>query len=135
MNIVIREYLDSDYDSVYPLLLSVFHVQKENVHDGRAHEFVCEYDGIVVGYFILNEMRDVVQDFLTYHVDYVCVDSAYQGRGIGRKMMDFVIHYAESHQVKRLELTSRNERVVAHQLYSSLGFEKRDSSIYRKELV
>ena len=49
-------------------------------------------------------------------------------------MMDYAISYAKDHNVKRMELTSGNHREAAHKLYESMGFEKRDTSVFRREL-
>ena len=78
---------------------------------------------------------DIVKDIKIYHIDYVCVDSLYRGRGIGKLMMEYASSFAKDNGVSRLELTSSKKREAAHKLYLSLGFEMRDSSIFRKELV
>ena len=131
----VRAYESSDFSEINRILVSVFGYEKANVSRDMAHEFVAVFDDRVVGYFILNEMRDIVRDIKIFHVDYVCVDKDHQGRGIGRKMMEYAIKYAEDNGAARLELTSSNKRALAHKLYLSLGFEIRDSAIFRKELV
>lgn len=135
MGIVIRKYMDTDFASVDQIIFDTFGYHREQKSDERAYEFVACLDDRVVGYFYLMEDIDIIQDFKTYHVEYVCVDPQYRGQGIGKKMMEFAIQFAKDHQVKRMELTSGNQREVAHKLYLSLGFEKRDTSVFRKELL
>ena len=135
MNVVIRKYNDADYDAVDKLLFDSFGYHKEKLNDIRVYEFVACLDDIVVGYFNLMEEVDVIRNCKIYHVGYVCVDSTYRGKGIGHTMMEYAISYAKDHHVKRMELTSGNQREAAHRLYLSLGFEKRDTSVFRKELV
>lgn len=132
MDLMVRKYLDADFDEVNELLYKSFGYNVDKQKDEKVHEFVGVYDSKVVGYFILYEMIDIVRNIKIYHIDYVCVDSEYRGRGFGKKMMEWAIKYAEDNGVRRIELTSGNQREVAHKLYLDLGFMKRDSSIFRK---
>lgn len=132
MDLMVRKYLEDDFDEVNELLYKSFGYNVDKQKDEKAHEFVGVYDSKVVGYFILYEMIDIVRNIKIYHIDYVCVDSEYRGRGFGKKMMEWAIKYAEDNGVRRIELTSGNQREVAHKLYLDLGFMKRDSSLFRK---
>lgn len=135
MDIVVRKYNDADYFAVDKLLFESFGYHKERIADHRVYEYVASLDNVVVGYYNLMEEVDVIRNFKIYHVGYVCVDPEYRGHGIGKKMMNYAIETARENGVKRLELTSGNKREAAHKLYLSLGFEKRDTSVFRKELV
>ncbi len=55
-----------------------------------------------------------------YEVHTIGVDSAYQGRGIGRRLMDELLKFADG-GVVYLEVRTDNE--VAISLYRSLGFD------------
>lgn len=135
MDIVVRKYNDADYFAVDKLLFESFGYHKERIADHRVYEYVASLDNVVVGYYNLMEEVDVIRNFKIYHVGYVCVDPEYRGHGIGKKMMNYAIETARENGVKRLELTSGNKREAAHKLYLSLGFEKRDTSVFRKELL
>ena len=135
MNVEIRDYDKSDFDAVNELLLHTFGYSKSDVSDPNVFEFVALLDNQVVGYFNLCRIIDIVRNICIMHVDYVCVSEEYRGKKIGRQMMDYAIEYAKNMGFSRLELTSGNHRIAAHRLYESLGFEKRDSSIFRKELL
>ncbi len=135
MELVIREYTDNDYDEVYKLIEEAFNYKKEKIKDNKAHEFVGVYDSKVVGYFILNEMTDIIRNLKIYHLDYVCVSKECRGKGFGKEMMKFAIEYAKDTGAYRIDLTSGNKRVEAHKLYLGLGFEKRDTSVFRKETL
>lgn len=135
MNVIVRKYNDLDYDVVNSLILSSFGYEKKNKNNENVLEFVCEFDSSIVGYFNMTEFVDIVKEIKINHIDYVCVDSKYRGMGIGKKMMEYAIEYSKSNGVERLELTSSSKRETAHKLYLSLGFEIRDSSIFRKELI
>ena len=135
MNVIVRKYDSLDYDAVNNLIQNSFGYEKKNISNPNCLEFVAELDGVVAGYFNMTLIVDIVKDIKIYHIDYVCVDSLYRGRGIGKLMMEYASSFAKDNGVSRLELTSSKKREAAHKLYLSLGFEMRDSSIFRKELV
>ena len=135
MDFIIRKYKDEDYDAVFNIIFNSLGYKKEKIKNDKSFEFVCEYNSKVIGYFILNEMIDIVRNLKIYHIDYVCVDKDYRGRGFGTEMMKYAIEYAKENGVARVELTSGNQRESAHKLYLSLGFVKRDTSVFRKELL
>ena len=135
MNIVVRKYDDGDFHLADKILFESLGYHKEKMSDNRVYEFVACLDNVVVGYFNMLEEIDIIRNIKTFHIGYVCVDSTYRQKGIGHLMMEHAISFAEENGATRLELTSGNQRVAAHKLYLSLGFEKRDSSIFRKELL
>ena len=68
-------------------------------------------------------------------VEDVVVTSAYRGQGIGRALLQRIIDFAGSKLAPiDLHLTSRPEREEANALYQSLGFEKRDTNVYKLSL-
>lgn len=135
MNIVIREYKDIDYDLVNNILKESFDVNKKNVSSSLAHEFVCEYDGNVVGYFYLLDGIDIIENKKYLYLEYLCIDSKYRGLGISNHIMNFILDYAKNNNVKMIELTSNNHRVAAHGLYKKFGFIVRDTTVFRKEIL
>lgn len=62
------------------------------------------------------------------------VDDQFRGQGIGTQLIQYAIQRARELGVKSLNLTSRPSRVVANRLYERLGFEKRDTNVYRINL-
>ena len=132
MDLIVREFTDDDFDDVYRIVYESLNYKKNHIKNSNAHEFVGVYDAKVVGYFILNEMIDIIRNLKIYHIDYVCVDKKYRGNGFGKAMMEWAIKYAKDEGACRIELTSGNQRIIAHNMYLNLGFIKRDSSIFRK---
>ena len=133
MDLIVREYNDEDFEEVNKLLYETFNYSKANIRNDMSHEFVGVYDSKIIGYFILNEMIDIVRNLKFYHLDYVCVDENYRGRGFAKSMMEYAIKYAKDTGACRIDLTSGNKRIAAHKLYLGLGFLKRDTSVFRKE--
>ena len=59
------------------------------------------------------------------------VSESYRGQGIGKKLMDFAIQFVKEQGVSLLMLTSNPARVAANNLYVKLGFEKKETNVYR----
>lgn len=64
------------------------------------------------------------------HVDDVVVMPAYRRQGMARALVMEVMRLAQAEQVLWLELSSNKQRVAAHALYESLGFEVYDTIVY-----
>jgi len=58
----------------------------------------------------------------TFEVAKMAVTPAWQGRGLGRKLLEHVIHQARQLKAKRLYLETNSRLVPAIRLYESLGF-------------
>lgn len=64
----------------------------------------------------------------------VVTDRDYLKRGIGTAVMNRLIATARFWGVKHIDLTSNASRTDAHKLYLKLGFEQRDTFVFRKKL-
>ena len=64
-------------------------------------------------------------------IEDVVVDQNYRGKGYGKVMIEKVIEQCRNKGNVTLMLTSRPSRIVANQLYQSLGFEKRETNVYK----
>lgn len=80
----------------------------------------------LISYRIPQNMRGYVED--------VVVDESMRGKGVGKKLMNHIIEKARDLGVRYLNLTSRPSREAAQKLYESLGFEKRDTNVFRLPL-
>ena len=68
-------------------------------------------------------------------VEDVVVLPAYRGQGIGRTLLQRIIDFAGTKLSPiDLHLTSQPSRTEANALYQSLGFEKRDTNVYKMSL-
>lgn len=69
-------------------------------------------------------------------VEDVVVTSSCREQGIGRALMEHLIDYARRELAPiDLHLTSRPERTAANELYASLGFQLRETNVYKMELA
>ncbi len=64
-------------------------------------------------------------------IDDVVIDTALRGQGWGRRLMQHIMAEAKQLGADALQLTSRPTREAAHALYRSLGFNQRDTHVFR----
>ena len=64
-------------------------------------------------------------------IEDVAVDEAARGQGIGEALSHAAVDHARAHGARTIELTSRPAREVANRLYRKLGFEIRNTNVYR----
>ncbi len=90
---------------------------------------VARIDGAIVGTLTLvmfpipTGMRAWIED--------VVVDESARGRGVGEALTREAIRLALVEGARTVDLTSRPSREAANRLYERLGFERRDSVVYR----
>ncbi|MCF6114782.1 GNAT family N-acetyltransferase [Mesorhizobium muleiense] len=68
-------------------------------------------------------VRGIIED--------VVVDEAYRGQGIAEALTREALARSEAAGARTIDLTSRPSREAANRLYQKLGFQKRDSNVYR----
>lgn len=87
--------------------------------------YIVEIDNQPVGTFAL-----LIMDNLGHLgtpsavVEDVAVIAEYQGKGIGKKMMEFAMQIVKEKGCYKLTLSSNLRREAAHAFYESLGFTK-----------
>jgi len=67
-------------------------------------------------------------------IEDVVVDDAARGKGVGRKLNEAALDHARTVGATTVDLTSRPSREAANRLYQRLGFEARETNIYRFKL-
>ncbi|HEV7897273.1 MAG TPA: GNAT family N-acetyltransferase [Planosporangium sp.] len=67
-------------------------------------------------------------------IEDVVVDESARGRGVGAALTSAALGLAGGAGAASVELTSRTSRVAANRLYSRLGFQRRESNLYRYPL-
>lgn len=102
------------------------------IHDENVTLLAAKEGGVIIGMGILIILRTA--EGLKGYVDDVVIDEPYRGQGIGKKLMEEIIKIAREKKLMKIELTSRSERVAANKLYQKLGFEIRETNVYRLKL-
>ena len=87
-------------------------------------------EGIVVGMILVLVYR--IPYVRKAYLDDLVVDSDYRGHGIGTALLESAITFAKEHGAAYADFTSRPERTSGNSLYEKLGFQKRETNIYRK---
>ncbi len=91
--------------------------------------FVAKHDDVIVGtltlvvFAIPSGQRAWIED--------VIVDGDVRGLGIGAALTNAAIEEGRRRGVRTIDLTSRPSREAANKLYQKLGFEIRDTNVYR----
>ncbi|MFE4757588.1 GNAT family N-acetyltransferase [Streptomyces mirabilis] len=68
---------------------------------------------------------------LRSRIEDVVVDDAARGQGVGAALTNEALRLAEEAGARTVDLTSRPSRQAANRLYERLGFQGRDSQVYR----
>jgi ribosomal protein S18 acetylase RimI-like enzyme len=64
-------------------------------------------------------------------IEDVIVDPKARGLGVGSSLCQAAIRYATELGAVSIDLTSRPSRVAANRLYQKLGFQRRETNVYR----
>jgi ribosomal protein S18 acetylase RimI-like enzyme len=91
--------------------------------------FVARAGGELVGMLALVVFR--IPSGVRAFVEDVVVDARFRGRGIGEALTARALELARARGARTVDLTSRPMRTAANALYRKMGFEKRDTNVYR----
>jgi ribosomal protein S18 acetylase RimI-like enzyme len=67
-------------------------------------------------------------------IEDVVVDQSARGKGMGKALMNHALEKAKELAVKSVDLTSRPSREKANMLYQSLGYQIRETNVYRHKI-
>jgi ribosomal protein S18 acetylase RimI-like enzyme len=93
---------------------------------------VARFDDTIVGTLTLVTVPALTG--LRARIEDVVVDESARGRGIGAALTTGALRLARDAGADSVELTSRPSRVDANRLYRRLGFQQRDTNLYRYPL-
>jgi ribosomal protein S18 acetylase RimI-like enzyme len=101
---------------------------KEIICSGNTKIFVAEENEISV---TLTRVFQKTPAGEKAWIEDVVVDSSARGKGIGEKLVRLAVAFALEKGITKIDLTSGSNRTDANKLYQKLGFEKRDTNVYR----
>jgi ribosomal protein S18 acetylase RimI-like enzyme len=102
------------------------------VGDPATTLLVAKADGRVVGMLTVAIFR--VPTGVRAWVEDVVVDDDARGSGVASALVKAALGHAEKQGARTVDLTSRPEREAANRLYVRLGFEQRETNVYRRTL-
>ncbi len=97
-----------------------------------SHLYVMTDDGKIIGcatlcvFYSPSGAKASIED--------VVVASAYRGHHLGRQLVEYLLKETKEFAPIEIQLTSKPLRVVANQLYQSLGFERKETNCYRMKI-
>lgn len=78
--------------------------------------WICEYQGELIGYAVLMMVLDEA------HLLNISIAQAYQGRGLGKLLLEHIIKVARGHKGQIMFLEVRPSNKAALQMYENFGF-------------
>jgi len=90
-------------------------------------------DGTIVGTLTLVVFR--IPTAIRAWIEDVVVDEDARGTGAGEALNRAALALARQKGAKTVDLTSRPGREAANRLYQRLGFKRRDTNVYRYDLL
>ena len=101
--------------------------------DHQANTLLVARDqGAIVG--MLTLVTFPLPSGLRTRIEDVVVDEEARGHGVGTALTMAAIDLARQQGARNVDLTSRASRAAANRLYQRLGFQLRDSNVYRYQL-
>lgn len=103
------------------------------IQDESTQLFIAkETGGKIIGTLTLVNYQ--IPTGLKFWIEDVVVDSNFRGRGVGQKLTESAMEYAEKKGGSSINLTSNPKRKAAHQLYVKMGFKQRETDVFRYEI-
>jgi ribosomal protein S18 acetylase RimI-like enzyme len=90
---------------------------------------IARTDGKIVGTLTL--IMFSIPTGLRARIEDVVVDESARGQGIGEELSLAAISIARAAGARNVDLTTRPSRVAAGQLYEKIGFQSRETRVYR----
>ena len=113
-----KPHQDSDVDSFRKLV-------KNYIQESDKKLLVAILDDMkIVGMISMMLLPRLNRDTLEMYVPELIVLEKYQGKGIGKKLINSCITFATEKKCHRIRLESGNERKESHKFYKHLGFEQ-----------
>ena len=102
---------------------------KEIVQSTHVHLFIAQEGTEVLG--MLSLVVFPIPTGIRAWVEDVVVDESARGKGVGRALSEYALQAASEKGALTVDLTSRPSREAANQLYQKVGFQLRETNVYR----
>jgi ribosomal protein S18 acetylase RimI-like enzyme len=105
--------------------------------------YAARIDGNMAGIIVLNEKQSPEYQDITWvdkegkvlAVHRLCVSPAFQGQGLGKKLMLFADDYARKNKYNSIRLDAFAKNPVSVGLYESLGYQRRGNVSFRPRSI
>jgi ribosomal protein S18 acetylase RimI-like enzyme len=102
------------------------------IADGATTLFVARSDGDIVGMLTLATFE--IPTGVRAWIEDVVVDDAARGSGVAAALVQAALDRSAEIGARTVDLTSRPDREAANRLYLRMGFEVRQTNVYRRTL-
>ena len=121
-----QRFLDQLTTNPMTLTESMFH---QLLDSGNSHLFFLMKDEQIAGMLTVG----------IYHsptggkawIEDVVVDTSFRGQGLSKLLVAYAIEFTKSKGIPSLMLTSNPKRIAANKLYQAMGFERKETNVYR----
>lgn len=116
--------------------LDYAHAAWQEHGDHENHIYVNGYLGDeLVAHAKITIIPTIYEDMNKFAIlNHVCVKPSVRRHHLGIKLLDEIFRICKEHNVKTIELWSKNFRTAAHALYRKYGFEVVDAKFFAKDL-
>ncbi len=94
--------------------------------------FLIEDNKVIIGAAIVNLYQKA--GYAEARLDDVVIDKSRRGEGLSKLLVKKAIAWAKEKGASSVELTSNPQRIEANKLYRSLGFNLRETNVYKLTL-
>lgn len=101
----------------------------EIVNSDATHLYFVEENNLILGMLCL--VTFPIPTGIRAWIEDVVVDENARGRGLGKLLTLHAVAEAEKYGAQTVDLTSRPSREAANKLYQSVGFQARETNVYR----
>lgn len=92
-----------------------------------AEIFVAEIEKNIIGFVIIRE--EYYNNGKSIMIEELVVDGEFQGKGIGKKLMQFVEDYCKKNKINFIWLIT-GKKVDAFKFYEKIGYKYREDTVY-----
>jgi len=131
-NINIRKIQKSDLDFVYKSICELENeildfeffekIFNENISNPRNLYLLAEDENESLGIISFHTQNLMHHCGLVGEIQEFFIDKNHRGKGVGKKLVDEILEYAEENNLKSIEVTTNKKRVENVAIYENLGF-------------
>lgn len=137
----IRELHSEDYEAVYKFIVNEmqhsevsFKDMSESLDSMKANDsyllYVAEHNNQVIGFVSAVKLFGCIDNC---YIDITClvVSQHFQGKGIGKSLLEFVESIGHTYKIKNFSIISGLHRKEAHDFYKKNGYELGGCAFYK----